>query len=169
MIEIAKNVDKAIVKNSQTSGLKNPESEREYMEIFLEKLQQLLPALGIEVFVPALSHYHHYKKSDSLLCESKGIKVTAYLSLNGIVILKDSQAVLRHRASSLKYPWSITLKKRITEEGSLVKEKDYSLFSMDVEFSNPSAVEAVIHGGQANRITAWKNKENRSHKEIESV
>jgi hypothetical protein len=168
LIEIAKNVDKAIVKNSQSSGSKLPESDREDMEVFLEKLQQLLPALGVEVFVPALSHSKHTKKSDLLFCEIKGIKATAYLSPNGIVVLKGSQAVLEPRASSSKYPWSITMRTRLTEEGSLVKEKDYLLFSKDVEFSSPSAAAAVIHGGQANGLTAWKNNENRSLKEIES-
>lgn len=168
LIEIAKNVDKAIVKNSQASGSKLPESDREDMEVFLEKLQQLLPALGIEVFVPALSHSHQNKKNDLLFCEIKGIKATAYLSPNGIVVLKGSQAVLEPRASSSKYPWSITMRTRLTEEGSLIKEKDYLLFSKDVEFSSPSAAAAVIHGGQANGLTAWKNKESRSLKEIES-
>lgn len=168
LIEIAKNVDRSLVKNSQSSGSKLPESDREDMEVFLEKLQQLLPALGLEVFVPALSHSHHDKKSDLLFCEIKSIKATAYLSPNGIVVLKGSQAVLEPRASSSKYPWSITMRTRLLEEGSLVKDKDYLLFIKDVEFSSPSAAAAVIHGGQANGLTAWKNKENRSLKEIES-
>ena len=168
LIEIAKNVDRSLVKNSQSSGSKLPESDREDMEIFLEKLQQLLPALGLEVFVPALSHSHHNKKNDLLFCEIKGIKATAYLSPNGIVVLKGSKAVLEPRASSSKYPWSITMRTRLAEEGSLVKENDYLLFTKDIEFSSPSAAAAVIHGGQANGLTAWKNKENRSLKEIES-
>ena len=169
LIEIARNVDRAIVKNSQSSGSKLPESDREDMEIFLEKLQQLLPALGVEVFVPALSHSKQNNKENELLfCEIKGIKATAYLSPNGIVVLKGSQAVLEPRASSTKYPWSITMRTKLAEEGSLIKEDDHLFFTKDVEFSSPSAAAAVIHGGQANGLTAWKNKENKSLKKIES-
>jgi hypothetical protein len=167
LIEIARQVDRAIVKNNQSSGSKLPESDREDMEVFLEKLQQLLPALGIEVFVPALSHAKH-NKSDLLFCEIKGIKATAYLSPNGIVVLKGSQAVLEPRASSSKYPWSIIMRTRLTEDGSLITENDYLMFTKDVEFSSPSAAAAVIHGGQANGLTAWKNNDNKSLKEIES-
>jgi hypothetical protein len=167
LIEIARNVDRAIVKNNQSSGSKLPESDREDMEVFLEKLQQLLPALGVEVFVPALSHSKH-DKSDLLYCEIKGIKATAYLSPNGIVVLKGSQAVLEPRASSSKYPWSTIMRTRLTEEGSLEKQNDYLVFTKDVEFSSPSAAAAVIHGGQANGLTAWKNKDNKSLKQIES-
>lgn len=168
LIEIARNVDKAIVKNNQSSGSKLPESDREDMEVFLEKLQQLLPALGVEVFVPALSHTKHNKKDELLFCEIKGIKATAYLSPNGIVVLKGSQAVLEPRASSAKYPWSITMRTKLAEEGSLTTEQDHLLFTKDVEFSSPSAAAAVIHGGQANGLTAWKNSKNKSLKEIEA-
>lgn len=167
LIEIARNADRAIVKNNQSSDSKLPESDREDMEVFLEKLQQLLPALGVEVFVPALSHSKH-GKSDLLYCEIKGIKATAYLSPNGIVVLKGSQAVLEPRASSSKYPWSIIMRTRLTEEGSLEKQNNYLVFTKDVEFSSPSAAAAVIHGGQANGLTAWKNKDNKSLKQIES-
>jgi hypothetical protein len=37
----------------------------------------------------------------------------------------------------------------------------------DVEFSSPSAAAAVIHGGGANGLTAWKDFEGRTLKEIE--
>jgi hypothetical protein len=38
-----------------------------------------------------------------------------------------------------------------------------------VEFSSPSAAAAVIHGGQANGLTAWKNALNQSLKELEAL
>ena len=52
-----------------------------------------------------------------------------------------------------------------------VTEADKKLKKLlkDVEFSSPSAAAAVIHGGQANGLTAWKNPQNKSLKELESV
>jgi len=37
--------------NGQSSGAKLPESDREDMEVFLEKIYQLLPVLGVELLV----------------------------------------------------------------------------------------------------------------------
>jgi hypothetical protein len=48
-------------------------------------------------------------------------------------------------------------------------EKDHLLFNRDVEFSSPSAAAAVVHGGHANGLIAWKNKTGKTLKEIESV
>lgn len=52
LIEGAKSSGRALLKNSQSSGAKLPESDREDMEVFLEKMQQLLPALGVEAWYP---------------------------------------------------------------------------------------------------------------------
>jgi hypothetical protein len=56
LIERAKKAGRAEVKNNQGSGSKLPESDREDMEIFLEKIHQLLPVLGIEVLVPTIAN-----------------------------------------------------------------------------------------------------------------
>lgn len=169
LIEIAKNAGRALIKNSQGSGSKLPESDREDMEVFLEKLQQLLPALGVEVLVPAISVAETTLENELLSCEIKGLKATGYLTPNGIVVLSGSQAVLTPRESSVKYPWSTTLRDKLKEEGSLVENGEHLLFTKNVEFSSPSAAAAVVHGGQANGLTAWKNKANKSLKELESI
>lgn len=168
LIEIARNAGRAVIKNSQGSGSKLPESDREEMEVFLEKMQQLLPALGVELLVPKVSVSEKESPRALLTCEIKGLKATGYLTPNGIVVLSGSQAVLVPRESSSKYPWSITLRDKLKAEGSLVESGDHLKFSKDVEFSSPSAAAAVIHGGQANGLTAWKNQQNKSLKELES-
>lgn len=169
LIEIAKAAGRAILKNSQGSGSKLPESDREDMEVFLEKMQQLLPALGVEILVPAISSDEKTAKKELLTCEIKGIKASGYLTPNGIVVLSGSQAVLKPRESSSKYPWAITLRDKLKDEGSLTEGDNCLIFTKDVEFSSPSAAAAVIHGGQANGLTAWKNKDNKNLKELEAV
>jgi hypothetical protein len=61
------------------------------------------------------------------------------------------------------------MRQRLKEEGVLSVDTDHLTFTRDEEFSSPSAAAAVIHGGHANGLIAWKNKNGKSLKEIESV
>lgn len=169
LIEQAKQADRANVRNGQGSGARLPESDREDMEIFLEKIHQLLPVLGVEVLVPTTTVPGGTAERESLTCEIKGLKATGHLTPNGIVVLAGSQAVLLERPSSLKYPWPLNMRERLKEEGVLTVKTDYLLFTRDMEFSSPSAAAAVIHGGHANGLTAWKNKLGKTLKELEAA
>ena len=168
LIEIAKSVGRATVINSQSSGSKLPESDIADMEIFLEKMLQLLPALGVELFVPKVSSSSSISDTSLLTCEIKGLKATGYRTPNGIVVLKGSQAVLKTRESTIKYPWASIMRDKLLRENYLEEKNDHLLFIKDTEFSSPSAAAAVIHGGQANGLTAWKNNKNRSLKQMEA-
>jgi hypothetical protein len=44
---------------------------------------------------------------------------------------------------------------------------DFLVFTKDAEFSSPSAAAAVIHGGSANGLTAWKTEEGKSLKQLD--
>ena len=55
LIELGRAVDRAVVTNGQGSGSKLPESDRGEMEVFLEKITQLLPVLGVDLLVPTSS------------------------------------------------------------------------------------------------------------------
>ena len=55
------------------------------MEIFLEKIHQLLPALGVEVLVPTGANAAATTEREILTCEIKGLKATGYRTPNGIV------------------------------------------------------------------------------------
>lgn len=168
LIEQTKQAARAEVKNSQGSGARLPESDREDMEIFLEKIHQLLPVLGVEVLVPTITSTSGVPKLDEFFCEIKGLKAIGHLTANGFVVLMGSQAVLHDRPSSKKYPWPLNMRQRLKDEGALSVESDHLVFSRDVEFSSPSAAAAVIHGGHANGLTAWKNKDGRTLKELEA-
>ena len=169
LIEQAKKAGRADVKNNQGSGSKLPESDREDMEIFLEKINQLLPVLGVEVLVPTAAPIVGQSETETLSCEIKGLKATGHLTPNGIVVFAGSQAVLNERPSAQKYPWPINMRKQLKEQGALIDQVDHLLFTKDIEFSSPSAAAAVIHGGHANGLTAWKNKDGKTLKELESV
>lgn len=169
LIEQAKLAGRAQVKNSQSSGARLPESDREDMEIFLEKIHQLLPVLSVEVLVPKSVAAKAATERESLFCEIKGFKATGHLTPNGIVVLKGSQAVLNERASSKKYPWALNMRQKLKDEGVLSVKEDHLVFTQDAEFSSPSAAAAVVHGGHTNGLTSWKNKNGQTLKELEST
>lgn len=169
LIDQARRAGRALVINGQGSSAKLPESDREDMEVFLEKINQLLPVLGVELLVIAASQAGIDTEKEILYCEIKGLKATGHLSPNGFLVLKGSQAVLNERASSKKYPWPLNMRQRLKDEGVLIAEAGYLVFTRDEEFSSPSAAAAVVHGGHANGLIAWKNKHGKTLKEIESI
>ena len=169
LIEQAKQAGRADLKNNQSSGARLPESDREDMEIYLEKIHQLLPVLGVEVLIPTTVRAASVTELVPLSCEIKGLKATGHLTPNGIIVLVGSQAVLSERPSSQKYPWPVNMRQKLKDEGALTVKSDHLLFTHDIEFSSPSAAAAVIHGGHANGLTAWKNKDGKTLKELESA
>jgi len=164
LIEIARSAGRSVVMNNQGSGSKLPESDREDMEVFLEKMQQVLPVLGIESFVPPVSKEQTETKEDLLTCKIKKLSASGYLTPNGIVVLSGSEAVLQERDSAKKYPGVLTQRNKLVEDGELVIQGNKMIFKKDVEFSSPSSAAAVIHGGSANGLTAWRNSEGKSLK-----
>lgn len=169
LIEMARSAGRALVTNSQTSGAKLPESDREDMEVFLEKINQLLPVLGVDLLVPSSSAKMVASAKEMLLCEIKGLRAQGHLIPNGFLVLRGSQAVLRERASSQKYPWARNMRQKLREDGLLSEQQDHLVFTSDAEFSSPSAAAAVVHGGHANGLIAWKNSKGKTLKEIEAV
>jgi hypothetical protein len=168
LIDTARKSDRAVVKNSQGSGARLPESDREDMDIFLEKISQLLPVLGVELLVPSVALAVGQSEQMKLYCEIKGIKAEGHLAPNGFVVLKDSQAVATDRPSSHKWPWALNMRQRLKEDGVLNEQDGFLVFTRDAEFTSPSAAAAVIHGGHANGLTAWKDKNGKTLKQIES-
>lgn len=169
LIEQAREATRAVVVNNQSSGARLPESDRADLETFLEKVNQLLPVLGIELLVPTAAKPEAELEVELLSCEIKGVKARGHLSPNGFVILSGSQAVLNERPSTQKYPWALNMRLKLKEEGSLAIASDSLVFTRDVEFTSPSAAAAVVHGGHANGLTAWKDSEGRTLKQIEAV
>jgi len=169
LIEIAKSADRSVVMNSQGSGAKLPEPDREDMEVFLEKMQQVLPVLRIEAFVQAASKVEGEAEKEMLTCKIKSVVASGYLTPNGIVVLATSEAVLEERDSAKKWPSVMVQRNKLIEEGGLVQEGDKYVFVKDTEFSSPSSAAAVIHGGSANGLTAWVNANGKSLKDLQNV
>jgi len=168
LIEQAKSAGRALVMNSQSSGSKLPESDREDMEIFLGRIHQLMPVLGADALLPIGSAPEGTAERHILFCEIKGLMATGRLTPTGIVVMKGSQAVLKERASAHQYPYTLASRKKLIEDGTLVQDGDHLRFTRDSEFSSPSAAATVVHGGSANGLLAWRNGSGKTLKELEA-
>ena len=169
LIEQAKSAGRAVVTNGQASGSRLPESDRGEMEVFLEKINQLLPVLGVDVLVPMAGSTTDAPTSKLLYCEIKGLKAMGFRSASGFLVKKDSEAVATERPSSEKWPWTRNLRQRLKDDEVLREKGDRLVFVKDIEFASPSAAAAVVHGGHANGLTAWKDSNGKTLKELETV
>jgi hypothetical protein len=137
------------------------------MEVFLEKVHQLLPVLGIELLVPKARKPPPTMPQKELICRIKGLEARGYLVPNGILVLEGSEAVKQDRPSTAKWPQPKIVRLRLLEAGTLVDKGDKLVFTADAEFSSPSAAAAVIRGGSSNGLTTWKDSVGRTLKEIQ--
>jgi hypothetical protein len=167
LAEAAK-VNRFTLEQNQAGGSKLPESDREDMEVFLSRIRQLLPVLGSDILSPiAESSAAKIQAEGVLFCRNKGTEARGQRTPNGFVIFQGSTAVLNHRPSADTYPWVIAQRKQLMADGTLVQKGGYLFFTKDSEFSSPSAAAAVIHGGSANGLLAWKTKDGTSLKELD--
>ena len=167
LIETARAVGRFELENSQASGSHLPESDEADMDVFLQRMEQLLPILGQEFLKPIVKNEVKSRSEDLLFCEIKGVKATGRQTDNGFVILKGSEAVLKERPSTQKYQYAANLRAGLMSDKVLEQKDNRLVFLADHEFSSPSAAAAVVHGGQANGLTAWRDPTGVSLKEKE--
>lgn len=168
LIETARNIGRFELENSQASGSHLPESDAADMDIFLGRMEQLLPILGQEFLKPIIKNEIQNSTEDLLFCEIKGLKASGRLTDNGFVVIKGSEAVLNERPSTQKYQYAANLRAKLLSDGAFQQKSDRLVFLSDFEFSSPSAAAAVIHGGQANGLTSWKDSNGVTLKEKEA-
>ena len=86
---------------------------------------------------------------------------------NGFVVFQGSTAVLEEHPSADIYPYAVAQRKQLIADGTLIDKDGFLVFTKDAEFSSPSAAAAVIHGGSANGLTAWKTEDGKSLKQLD--
>jgi hypothetical protein len=155
------------LEQNQAGGAKLPESDREDMEVFLAHVQQILPVLGSDILSPIAPPTAKDQPGGLLYCRIKGAEGRGHRTVNGFVVLKGSTAVLVERPSTEKYPYVMSKRKQLIAEGLLTEKDGFLVFTKDTEFSSPSAAAAVIHGGSANGLTAWKTEGAKSLKHLD--
>jgi hypothetical protein len=168
LIDEAHQVGRFKLLNGQSSGSKLPESDREDMEVFLDRVVQLLPVLGCDLLTPILDVAASSPKL-RLTGRIKGAVSHGQRTAKGFVVFTNYQAVTENRPSAQNYVSNIlSLREEYQRDGTLVEDGNRLRFTRDVEFSSPSMAAAVICGGHANGLTFWKDNEGRDLKSIES-
>lgn len=158
------------LENVNGSNPKLPESDREDMEVFLSRIKQVLPVLGADLLTPITGSSKPSKSQPNLVCRIKSVLAQGRRTEAGFVIFKDSTAVLALRASAEnQHPFVVALRQKLIQNGTLFEKDGVYVFTQDTEFSSPSAAAAVVHGGGANGLTAWRDASGKSLKELEEA
>jgi len=160
-------INRFTLDQNQAGGSKLPESEREDIAVFLARIRQLLPVLGSDILAPIAQPAAKAQAGGVLYCRIKGAVAQGQRTANGFVIFKGSTAVLEERPSAQRYPYVVAQRKQLIADGTLMDKQGYLVFTKDAEFSSPSAAAAVIHGGSANGLTAWKTEGGKSLKQLD--
>lgn len=164
LIQRAKYAKQSLLLNNANSGSSLPESDQAEMNVYLDKMLQLLPILGVDAFKTVnIRNLQTTEMDTALHCEIKGLTAKGQLSDNGFIVFEGSQAVKEHRASSVRIR---AKREQYIESGLLAEQGDCLVFTQNFEFSSPSAAAAVIRGGSSNGLKAWKNSQGVSLKDM---
>ena len=163
----ATKVNRFTLEQNQAGGSKLLESDREDMEVFLARIQQLLPVLGSDILAPITQPTAKSQPGGVLFCRIKGAEGRGQRTANGFVVFVGSTAVFGERPSAENYPYVMAQRKQLMTEGVLSEKDGFLVFTRDAEFSSPSAAAAVVHGGSANGLTAWKTEGGKSLKQLD--
>jgi len=170
LLDEAGKIGRYQLENTNRTGAKLPESDREDMEVFLSRIRQVLPVLGSDLLTPITGSGKKKAKAGLLYCKNKGAVGTGQRTETGFVVYAGSTAVIEERRSAQeKHPYVLALRKKLIESGTLVKAGGFYEFTKDTEFSSPSAAAAVIHGGGAAGPIAWNTGDGKSLKELEEA
>ena len=166
LAEAAK-INRFTLEQNQAGGSRLPESDREDMEVFLARIQQLLPVLGSDILTPIAQITMKAQPGGVLVCRMKGAGARGQRTANGFVVFQESTAVLEDRPSAGSYPNVLDQRKQLIADGTLIEKDGFLVFTKDSEFTSPSAAAATIHGGSANGLVAWKTADGKSLKQID--
>jgi hypothetical protein len=170
LLQEAKSIGRYALENTNSSNPKLPESDREDMEVYLSRIRQVLPVLGSDLLSPISGSSKPAHPQPLLICKIKHAVAKGRRTESGFVVFAQSTAVLTTRPSAeSQYPNTVALRNRLIQERTLIERDGLYVFVKDVEFSSPSAAAAVIHGGSANGLTAWKGESGQTLKDLEET
>ena len=137
------------------------------MEVFLARIEQLLPVLGSAILTPITQPTAKVPPGGVLFCRIKGAEARGQRTASGFVVFSGSTAVLRERPSADSYPYVLNQRRELIANGTLIEKRGFFAFTKDTEFSSPSAAAAVIHGGSSNGLIEWRTEDGTTLKQLD--
>jgi hypothetical protein len=167
LLSEATQVNRFVLEQNQSGGCKLPESDTHDMEVFLGRIRQLLPVLGSDILTPIAEPTQNAQPGGMLFCRMKGAEARGQRTASGFVVVAGSAAVLQEREAAKSYPYVLARRHQLLKDGTLIEKDGFLLFTKNVEFTSPSAAAAVVHGGSANGLIAWKTQDGRTLKQLD--
>lgn len=166
LLELAHEAKQSKIANTQKPLVPTlSKSQTADVESFLIDVLGIFPLLGLGVFEKTEQGTQPH--GELLFIESKGIKATGYEDPKGFVVLKGSQFV-KEEVPSI-HPYMTSLRKDLLEQGVLVSNDNAFVLTQDYVFNSPSTAAGVIQGRTANGRKDWKNKDDKTLREIQEA
>jgi hypothetical protein len=167
LVAKAKEVGKVPLENGtapMAMGL--TEAARANMEVFLDSLWMLLPALRIDMFLqhakpkatPFAAHDDPSAPMFELVAKKHGLYATASLIDGEFVVMEGSTARSKWASNAQGKQSYQVLRGDLEKTGVLVPAGDALVFASSYVFSSPSAAATVIQGRPANGRVEWHIK-----------
>ena len=118
-----------------------PEADAAEMEVFLTKMYQLLPILGVGALVEPDEGTGPSRPM--LYCRIKNVVAMGRRTAEGFIVYKGFQAVPEHRPSAKV---AKTRREALVKARVLEQEGEHYVFARDAEFGIPSTAGSVIRG-----------------------
>jgi hypothetical protein len=165
--DIAKSANRYTVDNSIIPTQSSiSESDRAEMEEFIEYIKMLVNTLGHKVFDEKREFKPKQKQESFFIKAARGADGQGEPTSDGFVVFKNSKSASTIVNSMT--PNFITYRQKLNDEGVLVDKGEYFEFSDDYIFSSPSTAAVMVMGRNANGLTEWKNKDEKTLKEFET-
>lgn len=169
LIRLAKEAKRLPLDNANQPGEPSlSEADLADMNVFLDNMLGMLPALGINAFERAQTKAHE-GAVQLLSVKGKGVSAQGFESTQGFVVKSGSEAVAETVPSMEQHVRGMyELRQELIRNGVLAKQGDHFVFTQDYVFSSPSTAAAVVLGRSANGRIEWKDKSGRTLKELQT-
>ncbi len=165
LIETARAVGRMPLDNNNTPARPGlSEADGANMEVFLDYILMVLPALRIDMFIQnAKTKELEQTISDdptssgarfTLTSKKHNLKATARLVDGEFIVEAGSQARDAWHSPAKGATYEV-LRKELETNGTLVHEGGKCVFTQDYAFKSPSAAAAVVQGRPANGTVEW--------------
>ena len=177
LVEIARSVGRIELDNAnKPGGASLPEAAQNSMEVFLDTLMMVLPAMRIDCFLERSRPARAHSVSDDLdvpvfelVIKKHGIAATAAVEEGEIVVQSGSRVRDRWRGRNTAHSGYANLHKELLRSGELRLDGDNAVFTRNVAFTSPSAAGAVVTGRETNGRVEWRLRNSgKTYKEWEA-
>ncbi|WP_417799016.1 GIY-YIG nuclease family protein [Terasakiella pusilla] len=140
------------------------ESAQANMEVFLDYLLMVLPAIGVDIFIskkrPSKNVEEDVGEDErpvfELFARKHGLKATAVLEGGEFVVQAGSLARTKWEGRGSELTSYSQLHAELVRTGILIIDSDRRVFTENYAFKSPSAAAAVVNGRPANGTIEWK-------------